>query len=140
MFEQSLVTSAVAGGRGLSRKGSIVAFSVGVQAALVTAFLVGPLLWPAALPASMLTPKVMSVSLRKPAVKVQPKPQVVQASMSATAMPRAVMVEAAHGGSMRPLTTTPIGDGPPVLIVGNGTMGSSLVDGDWVGDGLQGQR
>jgi protein TonB len=125
MFEQSLVTSAVSGGRGLSRKGSIVAVSVGVQAALVTAFLVGPLIWPATLPKSLLTPRMTSVSLSKPTVKIQPKPQVVQVSTSAAAMPgRSVQVEVTHGSRMVGHSSTASGVDEPLLPVGTG-MGSA---------------
>jgi periplasmic protein TonB len=137
MFEQSLVTSAVSGGRGLSRKGSLVALSMGIQAGLVAGFLVVPLLWPATLPKSMLTPRMTSVSLAKPVVKVQPKPEVVRtAATSAMAMAaRPVYIEQTHGGTIVRPTTEAMGDDPPMLMTGTGMGGPGSPIGLGVGTG-----
>jgi periplasmic protein TonB len=136
MFEQSLVTSAVSGGRGWSRKSWIVMASLGVEAGLVAAFLVVPLLWPATLPPSALRPKFTSVSLAKP-VKLQPKPEMVRAAAS-NAMPapvQTVYIERTHGGTMARPTTEAIGDDPPAFMVGTGMGGPGPLVGLGVGPG-----
>jgi periplasmic protein TonB len=137
MFEQSLVTSAVSGGRGWSRKSWIVMASLGVEAGLVAAFVVVPLLWPATLPPSALRPRLTSVSLAKPEVKVQPKPEMARtASANAMSVPtRTTYVEQAHGGTLRQLTIQPIGDDPPVLMTGTNMGGPGPLVGMGVGTG-----
>jgi protein TonB len=122
MFEQSLITSTTdKGGRGLSRKGAIVTASLGVQAGLVVALAVGPLLWPATLPQSAMRPKMTSVSLlKKPVMKVEVKPQQVVASATAPSLPgRTVQVETSRGSRVQAISTnaTPV-DGA-LLPVGN---------------------
>ena len=129
MLEDSLLGSSSSLGR--SRGSWIVAVSIGVQAAMVAAFLVVPLVYPATLPADALRPKLTSISLfKKPEIKVQPKPQIVHtaASTANSAPTRTVYVEQARGGSLARPTTAAIDDGPPMIITGNGMVGSpSLV-------------
>jgi protein TonB len=127
MFEQSLVDSAVSDGRGWSRKSWIVMSSLGAQAGIVAAFLMGPLLWPATLPKSMLTPRMTSVSLAKPVVKVQPKAEVVRtaASDAMSAPARPVMVEQAGGRTLIHLAGQPIGDDAPAMTLATGMGGGS---------------
>ena len=130
MFEATLLNSSSNTGR--SHKSWIVAVSVGLQAAMVMAFVVVPLIYPATLPPNALRLKLASISLlKKPEIKVQPKPQVLHVeNTSATSVPtHAVYVEQARGGRMAVPTTSAIDDGQPAVMVGNGIVGSTSLVG-----------
>jgi protein TonB len=130
MFEDSLLSSRDRQGR--SRTSWIVAVSLGVQAATVAAFVVFPLFYPAGLPMGDPRPKSIPVTLlKRPEIKVQPKPQVVHAenTRAISAPSRPVYVEQARGGSLARATTTAIDDGPPAIMTGNGMTGATSLTG-----------
>lgn len=69
MFEDSIIE-----GRKTSRTRWIALTSVAIQTAVLAAFVIVPLIWPETLPLVSAAPKMTSISLKKPEVKVQPKP------------------------------------------------------------------
>lgn len=74
MFESSLLQT-----RNPKSTRWIALTSVIIQATTLAVFLIVPLLWPETLPLVSIAPKMTSLTLRKPEVKIQPKPQPVVA-------------------------------------------------------------
>jgi len=76
MFEDSLFASGVSveAKRSARRRRWFALASVGLQGLILGAFLVVPLIWPETLPLVAVAPKVTSLFMRKPEVKVEPKP------------------------------------------------------------------
>ena len=70
MFEDSIIE-----GRKTASKRRIALTSVAIQGTVLAGFIIVPLIWPETLPLIAIAPKMTSITLRKPEVKVQPKPQ-----------------------------------------------------------------
>ena len=68
MFEDSIVE-----GRKTASKRWIALTSVAIQGTVLAGFIIVPLIWPETLPLVAIAPKMTSITLRKPEVKVQPK-------------------------------------------------------------------
>jgi protein TonB len=68
MFEDSIIE-----GRKTASKRWIALTSVAIQGTILTAFIVVPLIWPETLPLVSVAPKMTSIALKKPEVKIQPK-------------------------------------------------------------------
>ncbi len=102
MFEDSLFVSGVSPDQRqrTRRTRGLALVSVAFQGLLLAGFLIAPLLWPETLPLVVLAPKVTSLNVRKPEVKVEPKPvRVNSSSASALSSPTAPhMVEQRGGG------------------------------------------
>ena len=103
MFEDSLFASGVSpeARRNARRTRWFALASVALQGLVLTGFIVVPLVWPEALPLVSVAPKITSISLRKPEVKVEPKPLHVVTTTNASALstPSAQpMVEHTGGG------------------------------------------
>ena len=98
MFEDSLFSSGV-GRRNRTRTRWIALTSVGLQGLVVGASLVVPLVWPQVLPLVSVAPRVTMIALKKPEVKVEPKPvQVVTTENAVLHAPAAPVMEARGGG------------------------------------------
>jgi protein TonB len=136
MFEQSLLGTS---GRERRRGRWIALGSVLVQAGILTGFVVGPLLYPATMPAyKMAEMKTVSLVPVKPPVVVR-KPVVVREASSAAAPATEVrqVVPASGAASLRPA----IGEGevPKNLLAGDGPrMGGGSLPG--LGSGSEGGK
>jgi protein TonB len=133
MFEQSLLGTS---GRERRRGRWIALGSVVVQAAILTGFVVGPLLYPATMPAyKMAEMKTVSLVPVKPPVVVR-KPVVVREASSAAA-PASEVRQVARGSAVAALRPALGNDETPKLIaVGDGGgMGSHTVPGLAAGTG-----
>ena len=139
MFEDSLLDSAKQLKAGRTRW--MVAASLGVQAAIVAGFVVVPLLWPAVLPVVVAAPKMVSVALAKPKLRVeQPKPLAVRVTNQAavrapSAAAPAQTVATVRGGGVisRPSSLPAMADDGPRLASGNG-MGGAFSGGSGLGN------
>ena len=90
MFENSLITSGVSmeQRRNARRTRWIATASVAIQGLILGAFIAVPMIWPERLPLISIAPKLTSISMKKPEVKVQPKPiRVATSSDSAMRAP-----------------------------------------------------
>ena len=85
MFEDSLFASGVSldQRRNAGRTRWIATASVAIQGLVLGAFIAVPMIWPERLPLVSITPKLSSISLKKPEVKVEPKPVRVEATDAA---------------------------------------------------------
>jgi protein TonB len=145
MFEDSLIASGFSVERTKSarRMRSIALTSVGVQAAVLTAFIVAPMIWPDKFPLVSVAPKVAMISLKKPEIKIPPKPVRVTiapdtAVHAPSAAPQVRTVEARGGGivSHSPSTAEAMPD-VPSLYHGGGMSGTpSLGIGPLMGSGM----
>ena len=104
MFEDSLFASGVSpeARRNARRTRWFALASVGLQGLVLAGFIAVPLIWPESLPLVSVAPKITSLSLRKPEVKVEPKPLHVVTTTNATALnaPAAQPMVERTGGSM----------------------------------------
>jgi len=96
MFEDSLFASGVSlEQRRIARRTRWIAMaSVAIQGLVIGAFVAVPLIWPERLPLLSITPKLSSVSLKKPEVKVAPKPvrvETMDASYHPASQPQTMM-------------------------------------------------
>ena len=75
MFEDSLFASGVSFDqrRNAGRTRWIAMASVAIQGLVLGAFIAVPIIWPERLPLVSITPRLASLTLKKPAVKVEPK-------------------------------------------------------------------
>ena len=89
MFEDSLFASGVSlEKRRSARRTRLLALaSVGVQGLVLAGFIIVPMIWPERLPLVSVAPKMTSLFLRKPEIKIQPKPTQVPTSESAVRVP-----------------------------------------------------
>ncbi len=87
MFENSLIASGVSLEQrcNAGRTQWIAMASVAIQGSVLGACIAVPMIWPERLPLLSIAPKITSVSMKKPEVKVQPKPVRVETT-NATAM------------------------------------------------------
>lgn len=76
MFEDSLIASGVSleQSRNAGRTRLIAMASVAIQGLVLGAFIALPTIWPERLPLVSIAPKLASLTLKKPQVKVEPKP------------------------------------------------------------------
>lgn len=76
MFEDSLITSGVSveQRRNARHTRGIAMASVAIQGLILGAFIAVPMIWPERLPLVSIAPKLASLTLKKPEVKVEPKP------------------------------------------------------------------
>ena len=97
MFEDSLITSGVSleQRRNAGRTRWIAMVSVGIQGLILGAFVAVPMIWPERLPLISVAPKIASLTLKKPEVKVEPKPIRVETTndraVQAPAQPQPLM-------------------------------------------------
>jgi len=89
MFEDSLFASGVTVERRRSarRTRMLALVSVGVQGMVLAGFVIVPMIWPERLPLVSVAPKMTSLFMRKPEIKVEPKPVHVPANDSAVRVP-----------------------------------------------------
>ena len=107
MFEDSLFASDVSldRRRNAGRTRGIAMASVAIQALVLGAFIAVPLIWPERLPLVAIAPKLSSISLKKPEVKVEPKPVRVETTTDASYHPPSQaqpMTESRGSGILRP--------------------------------------
>ncbi len=135
MFEDSLVDSGQRLRAGRSRW--IVAASLAVQGAVVTAFVALPLLFPAMLPVVVAAPRVAQVVMPKPKVKVEEieerKPAVATAAIR-TPLAQVERVATVRGGGVIARGALPSAgpDEAPSLPAGSG-MGTIFSGGPGIG-------
>jgi protein TonB len=138
MFEDSLITSGVSTDqrRNAGRTRWIALTSVAIQGAVLTAFIVVPLIWPETLPLVSITPKMTSLTMKKPEVKIQPKPIPVVATNDNSYQPpsQPQMMEARSGGIIQHSSSNVLAEAAPEVGIGIG-MGSRSVFGPG-GDGI----
>jgi protein TonB len=89
MFEDSLITSGISADqrRNAKRTRWITLTSIAIQGTVLTAFVVVPLIWPETLPLVSVAPKMTSITMKKPEVKIQPKPLPIVTSSNAVSAP-----------------------------------------------------
>ena len=140
MFEASLLPQR--NGKDARLVRWIASGSLALQAATVAMFIVVPLIYPAKLPALSTAPKMTSLTLPKPPVRViPPKPVPVPVTNhAAVSAPSPQTVAAATAatrlGSLSHTSAAPVTDAAPLLAVGGGTMSSGPVTLGAVGDPL----
>jgi periplasmic protein TonB len=145
MFEDSLFASGVTvETRRSARRTRLLALaSVGLQGLVLAVFIAVPMIWPEKLPLVSVAPKMASLSLKKPEVKVEPKPVVVTTNDARMSAPSAPQVEHTTGGVIHQgpaiteaaenislYTGSPMGSGTASLanvIGGGGGPGPSVV-------------
>ena len=94
MFEDSLITSGVSleQRRNVGRTRWIAMASIAIQGLVLGAFIAVPMIWPERLPLVSIAPKLALLTLKKPEVKVEPKPvrveTIVDNAMHAPALPQ----------------------------------------------------
>ena len=136
MFEDSLFASDVSldRRRNAGRTRGIAMASVAIQALVLGAFIAVPLIWPERLPLVAIAPKLSSISLKKPEVKVEPKPVHVETTTDASYHPPSQaqpMTESRGSGILRPTTG-------PVYAAEEPSLGISPHMGSGVGIGFVG--
>jgi protein TonB len=143
MFEDSLFASGVTvEKRRSARRTRLLALaSVGLQGLVLAVFVAVPMIWPEKLPLVSVAPKLASLSLKKPEVKVEPRPVVVTANEARMSVPSVPQVENTGGSKLMrgspqvqaaendapSLYTGRMGEGGPSLssVIGNGGPGNS---------------
>jgi periplasmic protein TonB len=122
MFEDSLFASGVSldQRRNAGRTRWIAMASVAIQGLVLSAFIAVPLVWPERLPLIAMNPKLSSVSLKKPEVKVEPKPVRVEATDASYHAPSQAqpMTEARGGGIFHTHGVVYAGELEPSLGIG----------------------
>jgi protein TonB len=123
MFETSLLPERR--GKDVRAVRCIAIGSITFEAVAVAAFVLVPLLWPDTLPALTHAPKLTSVTLRRPPIKiVQPTPRIVRISnasaISAPTQSASPMMEARHGGMLTQAPSSASQNEPPLLALGGG--------------------
>ncbi len=139
MFEDSLLGVSPEERRSAGRTRWFALASVGLQCFVLTMFIVVPLIWPETLPLVSVAPKMTSLELKKPEVKVQPKPVPVMTT-NATAMTApaaAPMVEHTGGGMISHAPSTVEASTAPSLYHGGGMSTTPSIGlGPGVGPGI----
>jgi protein TonB len=130
MFEDSLFASGVTveKTRSARRTRLLALASVALQGLVLAVFIAVPMIWPEKLPLLSVAPKMASLSLKKPEVKVEPKTVVVTTDDARLSAPAAPQVE--HTGGARIThgpTTVQAAESAPSLYIGRmGEGGPSL--------------
>ena len=127
MFEQSLLGTS---GRERRRGGWIALGAVAIQVVALTGFIVGPLLYPATMPAYRSAElKTISLVEAKPKPVVVKKPVVAREQPSSSAAPVAQTRQVARSGGAPPIARPIFDSGAPVLlpVSGGDRMGSNYV-------------
>jgi protein TonB len=91
MFEDSLFASGVTveQQRSARRTRLLALISVGVQGMVLAGFIIVPMIWPERLPLVSVAPRMTALFLRKPEIKVEPRPVRVPVNDSAVRVPSA---------------------------------------------------
>jgi protein TonB len=140
MFEDSLFASGVSldQRRNAGRTRWIAMASVAIQGLVLGAFIAVPMIWPERLPLLFVAPKLSSISLKKPEVKVEPKPVHLETTTDASYHPPSQaqpMMESRGSGFTRPSPGIAFAAEEPSLGIGLRMGSSSGIGPVWPGTG-----